>query len=452
MATVAKGGAGILPAGGQDGHPTRIESDSMGRIEVENSRYWGAQTQRSLIHFDIGYDVMPREIIRALGILKKACAEANAELGKLPREKEQLIVRAADEVIAGKLDEHFPLRIWQTGSGTQSNMNANEVISNRAIELAGGELGSKKPIHPNDDVNMSQSSNDTFPTAMYIAAAEQVRHKLIPAVEQLRDALRAKAEEFKDIVKIGRTHLMDAVPLTMGQEFSSYVSQLDDDVKRLGGMVPQLLELVAAPLLLLGAPITLSLRAASTSVRPWLLGILQSRIVHVISFPLVAWLLFAGVNWGWHFSALYNVALENPALHYVQHASFLVAALLFWWPIVGLDPSPWRMAYPLRLFYLFLAMPQNSFLGVSLMSAGQALYPHYLAARSWGPSPLDDQNLGGTVMWVLGDMVFLVAMGLVVIAWARLEDRRTVRLDARLDAAAEAAAAAAARAATDGGT
>jgi fumarate hydratase, class II len=144
---------------------TRVESDSMGSIEVENSRYWGAQTQRSLIHFDIGYDVMPREIIRALGILKKACAEANAELGKLPREKEQLIVRAADEVIEGKLDEHFPLRIWQTGSGTQSNMNANEVISNRAIELAGGELGSKKPIHPNDDVNMSQSSNDTFPTA-----------------------------------------------------------------------------------------------------------------------------------------------------------------------------------------------------------------------------------------------------------------------------------------------
>jgi len=209
-----------------------------------------------------------------------------------------------------------------------------------------------------------------------------------------------------------------------------------------------LLELIAAPLLLLGAPITLSLRAASTSGRRWLLGILQSRVVHVLSFPLIAWLLFAGVNWGWHFSALYNVALENPPLHYVQHATFLAAALLFWWPIVGLDPSPWRMAYPLRLFYLFLAMPQNSFLGVSLMSAGQALYPHYLAARSWGPSPLDDQNLGGTVMWVVGDMVFLVAMGLVVVAWARLEDRRTVRLDARLDAAEAAAA----RSAADGGS
>ncbi|HVA24609.1 MAG TPA: class II fumarate hydratase [Chloroflexota bacterium] len=222
---------------------TRTETDSMGPIEVENDRYWGAQTQRSLIHFDIGFDVMPREIIRALGILKKACAQANAELGKLPRDREQLIVQAADEVIAGKLDEHFPLRIWQTGSGTQSNMNANEVISNRAIELAGGELGSKKPIHPNDDVNMSQSSNDTFPTAMYIAAAEQVQHKLIPAVEQLRDALAVKSKEFEDVVKIGRTHLMDAVPLTLGQEFSGYVAMLDDDVKRLERQTPQLLEL-----------------------------------------------------------------------------------------------------------------------------------------------------------------------------------------------------------------
>jgi len=222
---------------------TRTETDSMGPIEVENDRYWGAQTQRSLIHFDIGFDVMPREIIRALGILKKACAQANAELGKLPRDREQLIVQAADEVIAGTLDEHFPLRIWQTGSGTQSNMNANEVISNRAIELAGGELGSKKPIHPNDDVNMSQSSNDTFPTAMYIAAAEQVQHKLIPAVEQLRDALAVKSKEFEDVVKIGRTHLMDAVPLTLGQEFSGYVAMLDDDVKRLERQTPQLLEL-----------------------------------------------------------------------------------------------------------------------------------------------------------------------------------------------------------------
>src|SRR5712692_2172477 len=222
---------------------TRIESDSMGEIPVENDRYWGAQTQRSLIHFDIGYDTMPREIIRAMGILKKACAQVNAELGKLPREKEQLIVQAADEVIDGKLDEHFPLRIWQTGSGTQSNMNTNEVISNRAIELAGGALGSKKPIHPNDDVNMSQSSNDTFPTAMYVAAAERVQHALVPAVKELRDALQRKSEEFKDVVKIGRTHLMDAVPLTLGQEFSGYVSQLDDDLKRLERVLPQLLEL-----------------------------------------------------------------------------------------------------------------------------------------------------------------------------------------------------------------
>src|SRR5713226_7060367 len=222
---------------------TRTETDAMGPIEVANDRYWGAQTQRSLIHFDIGYDVMPREIIRAMGILKKACAHVNAELGKLPREKEQLIVQAADEVIDGKLDEHFPLRIWQTGSGTQSNMNANEVISNRAIELAGGALGSKKPIHPNDDVNMSQSSNDTFPTAMYVAAAERVQHALVPAVKELRDALQRKSEEFKDVVKIGRTHLMDAVPLTLGQEFSGYVSQLDDDLKRLERVLPQLLEL-----------------------------------------------------------------------------------------------------------------------------------------------------------------------------------------------------------------
>lgn len=222
---------------------TRTESDSMGAIEVANDKYWGAQTQRSLIHFDIGFDIMPREIIRALGILKKACAEANRDLGKLPADKAALIVQAADEVIEGKLDAHFPLRIWQTGSGTQSNMNANEVISNRAIQIAKGEMGSKKPIHPNDDVNMSQSSNDTFPTAMYIAAAERLRHALIPAVKELRDALAEKSEEFKDIVKIGRTHLMDAVPLTLGQEFSGYVAQLDDDIMRLERVLPQLLEL-----------------------------------------------------------------------------------------------------------------------------------------------------------------------------------------------------------------
>src|SRR5687768_7839574 len=186
----------------------RIETDSMGEVEVPATVYWGAQTQRSLKHFNIGYDVMPREMIRALGILKKAAAVANRQLksDKMTVEKTDLIVRAANEVIDGKLDAHFPLRVWQTGSGTQTNMNANEVISNRAIEIAGGEMGSKKPIHPNDDVNMSQSSNDTFPTAMHIAAAEQMR-KLIPEVERLRDAIDAKAKEFADVVKIGRTHL-----------------------------------------------------------------------------------------------------------------------------------------------------------------------------------------------------------------------------------------------------
>jgi fumarate hydratase class II len=214
--------------------PTRIESDSMGKIEVPADRYYGAQTARSLIHFRIGDDTMPRELIRALGILKKAAALVNQNLGKLPPDKAKLIVQAADEVIAGKLDEHFPLRIWQTGSGTQTNMNANEVISNRAIKIAGGVMGSKKPVHPNDDVNMSQSSNDTFPTAMHIAAASQVAEALIPSVERLRDALDAKAKKFANIVKIGRTHLMDATPLTVGQEMSGWVSLLDRDVARLG--------------------------------------------------------------------------------------------------------------------------------------------------------------------------------------------------------------------------
>jgi putative copper resistance protein D len=201
-----------------------------------------------------------------------------------------------------------------------------------------------------------------------------------------------------------------------------------------------LLELVAAPLLLLGAPITLTLRASSASVRRVLLAILQSRLVHVISFPVIAWVLFAAVNWGWHFSALYNVALENEPLHYVQHFTFVAAALLFWWPVIGLDPSPWRMPHPVRLFYLFLAMPQNSFLGVALMSTGEVLYPHYLSnLRTWGLSPLDDQHLGGILMWVMGDMAFLVGMALVVASWVRLEDRRTARLDARLDAAEAAA-------------
>jgi fumarate hydratase, class II len=222
---------------------TRIESDSMGKIEVAADRYYGAQTARSLIHFDIGRDTMPPELIRAFGILKKAAALVNQDLGKLPAEKARLIVQAADEVIAGKLDEHFPLRIWQTGSGTQTNMNANEVISNRAIEISGGVMGSKTPIHPNDDVNLSQSSNDTFPTAMHIAAASRVKEVLIPAVSRLRDAMHAKAQKFQDVVKIGRTHLMDATPLTVGQEMSGWVSLLDRDVARLQQVLPGLYDL-----------------------------------------------------------------------------------------------------------------------------------------------------------------------------------------------------------------
>jgi fumarate hydratase class II len=205
----------------------------MGKIEVPTDRYYGAQTARSLIHFDIGRDTMPPELIRAFGLLKKAAALVNQDLGKLSPEKTRLITRAADEVISGKLNDHFPLRIWQTGSGTQTNMNVNEVISNRAIEIAGGEMGSKKPIHPNDDVNMSQSSNDTFPTAMHIAAAAETARRLLPAVKKLRDALDVKAKDFAGIVKIGRTHLQDATPLTLGQEFSGYVSLLDRDGARI---------------------------------------------------------------------------------------------------------------------------------------------------------------------------------------------------------------------------
>ncbi|HBB88697.1 MAG TPA: class II fumarate hydratase [Blastocatellia bacterium] len=221
---------------------TRIETDSMGQIEVPGDKYWGAQTQRSLIHFAIGDDRMPREMIRALGILKKAAAIVNHDLGKLPDDKLRLIEQAADEVIAGKLDDHFPLRVWQTGSGTQTNMNANEVISNRAIEIAGGVLGSKTPVHPNDDVNMSQSSNDTFPTAMYIAAAEQLT-RLIPEIQKVRDAIAAKAEEFKDVVKIGRTHLQDATPLTVGQEMSGWANLLERDIERLEMVLPGLFDL-----------------------------------------------------------------------------------------------------------------------------------------------------------------------------------------------------------------
>ena len=224
------------------GAASRVETDSMGSIEVPADKYWGAQTQRSLIHFRIGDDRMPREMIRALGILKKAAAQVNNELGKLPPEKLKVIEKAADEVIEGKLDQHFPLRIWQTGSGTQTNMNANEVISNRAIELEGGVLGSKKPIHPNDDVNMSQSSNDTFPTAMYIAAAEQL-HKLIPEVERVKNAITEKAGQFKDVVKIGRTHLQDATPLTVGQEMSGWANLLERNIERLKASMPGLLDL-----------------------------------------------------------------------------------------------------------------------------------------------------------------------------------------------------------------
>src|SRR6201981_2860365 len=222
---------------------TRTETDTMGAIEVESHRYWGAQTERSLLHFNIGNDIMPRELIRAFGILKKASAKVNQDLGMLTPEKARLIIQAADEVIEGKLDDHFPLHIWQTGSGTQTNMNANEVISNRAIEIAGGVLGSKKPIHPNDDVNMSQSSNDTFPTPMHIAAATRVARRLLPAVNTLRDALDAKAKEFTSVVKIGRTHLQDATPLTLGQEFSGYVSLLARDGGRLAAALDGLYDL-----------------------------------------------------------------------------------------------------------------------------------------------------------------------------------------------------------------
>lgn len=230
----------------------RIEKDSMGEIPVPADRYYGAQTARSLIHFAIGDERMPRSVIRAFGVLKKAAALVNGDLGLFKRKKDtdiepakkvSLITRAADEVIEGKLDDHFPLRIWQTGSGTQTNMNVNEVIANRAIELAGGTLGSKTPVHPNDDVNMSQSSNDTFPTAMHIAAAEEVVHRLLPSVAALKNALQVKQDEFTSLVKIGRTHLMDAVPLTLGQEFSGYVAQVDQTVARIQASLPQVYEL-----------------------------------------------------------------------------------------------------------------------------------------------------------------------------------------------------------------
>jgi fumarate hydratase class II len=231
----------------EDPHPVhRTETDSMGPIDVPADRYWGAQTQRSLHHFSIGWpeaDRMPTEIVRAQATLKRAAAVVNRDAGRLEPAVADAIIAAADEVIAGQLDDHFPLYVWQTGSGTQTNMNANEVISNRAIEMLGGELGSKTPVHPNDHVNMSQSSNDTFPTAMHVAAAQMLVEWLLPNVRSLRDALARRADSFAEIVKIGRTHLQDAVPLTLGQEFGGYVAQLDADIERIEGALPGLYEL-----------------------------------------------------------------------------------------------------------------------------------------------------------------------------------------------------------------
>lgn len=221
----------------------RIERDTMGEVEVPADRYWGAQTQRSLQNFKIGHDRFPREMIRAFGLVKKSAALVNCDLGLLAQDKCDLIVKAADEVIEGKLDDHFPLVVWQTGSGTQTNMNTNEVIANRAIEMAGGEMGSKAPIHPNDDVNKSQSSNDTFPTAMHIAAVEEIHRRLIPAVKRLHKTLDKKANDFASIVKIGRTHLQDATPLTLGQEFSGYASMLDHGLRHIDNSLAHLYEL-----------------------------------------------------------------------------------------------------------------------------------------------------------------------------------------------------------------
>jgi fumarate hydratase class II len=222
---------------------TRTETDTFGPIEVEADKYWGAQTQRSIGNFKIGVEKMPLPIVRALGIVKRAAAEANMDLGRLDPRIGQTIVAAAQEVIEGKLDAHFPLAVWQTGSGTQSNMNANEVISNRAIEMLGGEMGSKKPVHPNDHVNMSQSSNDTYPTAMHIAAAEEIEHRLIPALGKLRNALNDKAQAWKHIIKIGRTHTQDATPLTLGQEFSGYAQQVENGIARVELTMPMLMQL-----------------------------------------------------------------------------------------------------------------------------------------------------------------------------------------------------------------
>jgi fumarate hydratase, class II len=222
---------------------TRTESDTFGPIEVDATRYWGAQAQRSLQNFKIGWEKQPQPIVRALGIVKRAAAETNMALGKLDAKLADTIIKASQEVIEGKLDQHFPLVVWQTGSGTQSNMNANEVISNRAIEMLGGEMGSKKPVHPNDHVNMSQSSNDTFPTAMHIACAEEIHHRLLPALQQLRNALNDKAQAWKHIIKIGRTHTQDATPVTLGQEFSGYTQQIDNGIRRIEQTLPDLMQL-----------------------------------------------------------------------------------------------------------------------------------------------------------------------------------------------------------------
>src|SRR3984957_19211554 len=222
---------------------TRTETDTFGPIEVDDSRYWGAQAQRSLGNFKIGWEKQPIPVVRALGIVKRAAAETNMALGGLDPKVGEAVVKAAQEVIDGKLDDHFPLVVWQTGSGTQSNMNANEVISNRAIEMLGGEMGSKKPVHPNDHVNRSQSSNDTYPTAMHIACVEEIVHRLIPALHKLRNALNDKSQAWKDIIKIGRTHTQDATPLTLGQEFSGYTTQVENGIERVEQSLPKLMEL-----------------------------------------------------------------------------------------------------------------------------------------------------------------------------------------------------------------
>ena len=226
-----------------DTNKPRVETDTFGPIDVPANRYWGAQAQRSLGNFKIGWETQPLPVVRALGIVKKAAAETNMALGKLDPKLGQAILKAADEVIEGKLNDHFPLVVWQTGSGTQSNMNANEVISNRAIEMLGGEMGSKAPVHPNDHVNMSQSSNDTYPTAMHIACAEEVVHRLLPALQTLHNALNDKAQAWKDIIKIGRTHTQDATPITLGQEFSGYVQQIAKGIERIQSTLPDLMQL-----------------------------------------------------------------------------------------------------------------------------------------------------------------------------------------------------------------